>query len=303
MSRLVIAGYGFRGRQWHDHASGHRDFELAGVADPAPEAREHAERRGLRSWQGLDEALADAKPDAVIVASPPWEHAGHACSALGAGAAVLVEKPLALSAADATRVADAAAEAGLPALVGHNFRYRPTELALRSVLGQLGELRHMAVTSVRPAEATPAHMRSLAHAPLWDMGTHHLDLLRTRVGRAPDELSTLHDGSTYVMRLEWSGGPSAVYSLHTGGPVFHHHEWLQGDAAGLSLQPGRLRLLSPTRRLRRVRVGRRDRAEARLLDALARGGEAAMSARDAVATVAMVEAAVGSLAPAEEATL
>jgi predicted dehydrogenase len=157
-------------------------------------------------------------------------------------------------------------------------------------------------------------MGQVEHAPLWDIGTHHLDLLRTRVGRAPDEISAqvtrAETGVTYVLTLTWRDGPTAIYSHREGGPVFHHHEWLEGEHAGLSVDAGRVLIVSPTNRPRRVRVPRRDRAERRLLDALVQepsgAAATAMSAGESLGTLGMVEAAVRSLeleAPVEPAAL
>jgi hypothetical protein len=117
-------------------------------------------------------------------------------------------------------------------------------------------------------------------------------------------------GVTYVLTLTWRDGPTAIYSHREGGSVFHHHEWLEGERAGLSVDPGRVLIVSPNSRPRRVRVPRRDRAERRLLDALIQKppgpAAAAMSVSESLGTLGMVEAAVRSLeleAPVEPAVL
>lgn len=304
--RLLIAGYGVRGRQWHDHAQAHRDWDVVGVADPLSSARQRAARRAVPVWAELEQALAVTDADAVIVASPPQEHAAQAGEALAAGLAVLVEKPLGLSLDAAGEVVRQAQSASRPALVAHNFRHRPRELAVRAVLagGRLGALRHLAVVSARPAGVMAAHMRGLEHGPLWDLGVHHLDVLRARMGRVPDEMRAClvadgGDGATYALTLRWRDGPTAAYSHREGAPAFHHHEWIQGERAGLRVDPDRVLLVSPGHRPRRVRQARRDHSEQRLLDALLEeletGCPGAMSARDGLATVAMMQAALLSL--------
>lgn len=87
--------------------------------------RRHAEN--LRRL-GADVTLVDAEiglevpggHDGVVVASPTVHHAAHAASALGTGAAVFVEKPLATSVAEAEPIVAAAAGR---LMVGYNLRY------------------------------------------------------------------------------------------------------------------------------------------------------------------------------------
>ena len=60
---------------------------------------------GAGRWSAFEEVLADAAVEAVVLATPAREHAGQVERALAAGKHVLVEKPLALSAPEAERVA------------------------------------------------------------------------------------------------------------------------------------------------------------------------------------------------------
>src|SRR3990170_3235164 len=92
--RILLIGYGVRGRQWHDNCRRYRRFALAGAVDPDPQARNDAGAGGLAAWASLDEALAATRVDGAIVASPPADHPAGAIACLRAGAGVLVEKPL-----------------------------------------------------------------------------------------------------------------------------------------------------------------------------------------------------------------
>ena len=84
---------------------------------------------GAKVFPDLDAALGAVKADAALVVSPSALHAEHAIRALEAGLAVMLEKPFALTVADARRVLaqvadDGAAAAGgrelpLPALGAH----------------------------------------------------------------------------------------------------------------------------------------------------------------------------------------
>ena len=64
----------------------------------------------VRAYADLDAMAADPHIDAIYIATPNALHAEQALRIIGRGKAVLVEKPLATSVADAERIASAAAE-------------------------------------------------------------------------------------------------------------------------------------------------------------------------------------------------
>jgi predicted dehydrogenase len=303
-SGVLLVGLGRRGRSWNAVVGAHRGSHAAGVVDPDPTARAAAEAAGLPVWERLDDALGAAQADFAIVATPPELHVPQALACLGAGLGVLVEKPLAFTLDDAVAVADAADSAGLPALVGHNFRHRPLERTIRAALdaGAIGELRFAAAVSARPPRALP-----FDHSPLWDRGVHHVDLLRQRFGGTPDiveaQCTSSTDGVSYSLHLGWKGGGGAAeYALREGGRVYHHAEWLEGPDSALRITDGQVSLITTTRRPRRLRVRRGPAAETVLLDALLRRDASALGAREALGTIATLEAAVRSIAakrPAE----
>jgi predicted dehydrogenase len=90
----------------------------------------------------LDALLADPQIDAVYIGTPHTSHAEIAIAALAAGKHVLVEKPLATTAADARRVAGAARAAGRLAMEAMWTRYLPQSDILRRLLadGAVGEV-------------------------------------------------------------------------------------------------------------------------------------------------------------------
>jgi predicted dehydrogenase len=196
-------------------------------------------------------------------------------------------------------VADAADAAGRPAVVGHNFRHRALERTLRRALeaGAIGELRTATVSSARPAAAPVEGLPP--HAPLWDLGVHHLDLLRLRLGAQPDAVDAAvcpsADGVTYRLHLDWDGRAAADYWLREGASVYHHAEWLEGSRGALRTIDGRAWLVTPDHRPRRLRPPRGPDGKAVLLDALRRGDAGTVSAREALGTIASVEAAARSL--------
>jgi scyllo-inositol 2-dehydrogenase (NADP+) len=99
-------------------------FRIAGVFDVSEQRRaEIAEQLQATAYASYEEMLAEATIDLIVVATPPTFHAAHSIQALESGKHVIVEKPMALNAADADRMVDAAEQAGRRLVVNHNHRY------------------------------------------------------------------------------------------------------------------------------------------------------------------------------------
>ncbi|RIK68451.1 MAG: hypothetical protein DCC66_10365 [Planctomycetota bacterium] len=106
-------------------------------------AREFAGRFGAPAAYGsLDDLLRDPAVDAVYVALPNVLHAPTAIQCLNAGKHVLCDKPLAMSAAEACAMADAAQKADRTLSVLHQQRFHPANQRLLELIriGELGRL-------------------------------------------------------------------------------------------------------------------------------------------------------------------
>ena len=87
--------------------------ELLGVADNNTErAASFAERYGIKAYATYAEMLADPAIDAVCICTPSGMHAQNSLDALAANKHVVVEKPMALTTADADRMIRACRESG-----------------------------------------------------------------------------------------------------------------------------------------------------------------------------------------------
>ncbi len=106
-------------------------------------ARAFAEAHGIKRWHESHEALvADPQIDIVYVASPHSEHKRLALLAIAAGKHILVEKPVALTAAEAREIRDAARSAGVFAMEAMWTRYLPQTDVMMQLMddGTLGQL-------------------------------------------------------------------------------------------------------------------------------------------------------------------
>lgn len=131
--KVAVLGLGSAGAR---HAA---NLEALG-AEPVGWDPDPTRAPGLARAGSVEEALGGAA--AAVVASPSAAHAEQALAALEAGVAVLVEKPLAVNAADAERVAVAAEERGLVCGVAMNLRFHPAIGCLRELIagGELGRV-------------------------------------------------------------------------------------------------------------------------------------------------------------------
>lgn len=105
-----------------------------------------AERFALpRATDSLEELLRDPEVQAVYVATPHPLHERLALAAIAAGKHVLVEKPMATSAAGAQRIIDAARQQRVFLMEAYMYRCHPllTELISRLRAGAIGTLRHV----------------------------------------------------------------------------------------------------------------------------------------------------------------
>src|SRR5678809_1052151 len=111
--RVGIVGLGRSG--WDIHVQGlkaRKEFKVVAVADPLPERRAEAERElACRAHPDLKAMLKSGGLDVVVVASKSVDHGPHTLAALKAGCHVVCEKPMAMSAAEATAMIKAAKRA------------------------------------------------------------------------------------------------------------------------------------------------------------------------------------------------
>jgi predicted dehydrogenase len=155
-------------------------------------ARRVADRYGVpHVFARWDEMLERARPDIVVIATPPHLHAAIAARAFDLGAHVLCEKPLAMTRAEADAMAEAAARAKRIAMTGFNWRFTRAfqELRDRITQGAVGRVFHVSGRWLggRWADAAaPSTWRmdraQAGHGAMGDMGVHMIDMIRCVVG-------------------------------------------------------------------------------------------------------------------------
>jgi len=203
-TRVAVVGVGAVTQIAHLPAlAGRDDVAIAGICDAdLNKAQALARRFGVEYVSSdIEDLLGDTKPHAGVIATPNHLHEIHATIALSAGAAVLCERPLALTADGVGRVIAAQRRAGRPVVVGMNHRYRSDVQAVRAFVHgrELGRLigTRAGWYQFRPSRAELGwRLRSAESGggALLDLGLPLLDLgLWLAEGAQPREvLASLH---------------------------------------------------------------------------------------------------------------
>jgi len=252
--RVGIIGGGGMGRAHLAAYSRNEDTRPLWVADQmADRATAVAAEYALdNSGEDYHQLLEEAPVDVVSICLPTGVHAEAVEAAAAAGAHVMLEKPIALTLADADRVIAAVERAGVKLMLAYFRRFDAGWLAMRDLVmnGDLGRpvvqhsSRMRGVPTGRPWVLDPV----LGGGYLLEAGNHHLDFARWMWGdpvsveavvdrmapdtRVPDTLHAV---------LAFAGGARLVLNWCFGGPaeadVYHQVEWVIGPDGMLQLHP------------------------------------------------------------------
>lgn len=194
MSRLKISVIGAGNWGWNHVRTLHGmpDVELAAVCDTSAKRRDQLQRQfpGVPVTDSADKAMDAA--EAVVVATPAGDHAPLVRKAIERRLPAMVEKPFALSVADAEDVTERAAAAGVPVLVGHLLLFHPAIERLRTMVrgGELGTLYYLYSQRVNLGQIRPDENA------LWSFGPHDVSVALDLLGKAPVRVSA--QGRSYL---------------------------------------------------------------------------------------------------------
>jgi len=143
MVRAAIVGLGWWGKNLVNSVA---DSSALRFTTANTRTRQTAEafcrEKSLRWTSDLDEVLRDPAIDAVVFATPHSQHPDQVRRAAAAGKHVFVEKPFAMTLAEADSMLNAAERAGIVLAVGFNRRFHPSMARLRDAVrsGRLGTI-------------------------------------------------------------------------------------------------------------------------------------------------------------------
>lgn len=134
MAKVCVIGAG----QWgKNHVRVFHELgALRYVCDTQEAALKGIDFPGVIKTTSVDQALNDPEVDALVIASSAQTHFPLARRALDAGKHVLVEKPMAMTLAEANEMASLAREKGKVLMVGHLLRYHPAVRKLKQMISE-----------------------------------------------------------------------------------------------------------------------------------------------------------------------
>jgi len=171
-----VIGLGWMGKLHLRVYSELAGVNVVGVMDSDQTAlTEVRERFGVPTFDNLDELLAQPL-DAVSVCVPTVYHLPVGLKVMEAGVPLLIEKPLAASAAEGRQLLDKAREKNLPLMVGHIERFNPAVRRVKELVEDNG------VISIQIERVGPYPPRIQDVGVMRDLGSHDIDLVRFITG-------------------------------------------------------------------------------------------------------------------------
>ncbi len=171
--RVGVIGVGAMGQ---NHARVYSEIaDLVAIADPDEKAGGRAMNRFSTDYFASYQDLLKESLDAVSVCVPTQYHVPVALDAIRAGVAVLVEKPLAPTVAEAQKIVKAAKEAGVVLAVGHVERYNPATAVVKRQM-DAGTFGDLITVSSRRVSSFPTRIRDVG--VIMDLAVHDIDVMR-----------------------------------------------------------------------------------------------------------------------------
>jgi phthalate 4,5-cis-dihydrodiol dehydrogenase len=188
LTRLKIGmiGIGVGGAEILPAMEAMESIKVAAGADVVPETLDRFQERfpEAKTYASAEALCNDPDLDAVWVSSPNRFHAEHTILAANHGKHVVVEKPMAVTLADAQKMVDAAEKNGVKLLAGHTRAFTLPIRAMRKTIesGKYGRLRALNIWSysdwmLRPRTADELDLAQGGGIP-YRQGPHQVDTVR-----------------------------------------------------------------------------------------------------------------------------
>jgi len=326
--RIGIIGAGFMGRTNAEtvtrYLEGATLVAIAGGTRSEALAREY----GVRHESSVDALIARDDIDAVLISTPPADHAAQAIAAATHGKHVLLDKPMATTVAECDLVIEAARSAKVRLMIMFGQRFRICNFTAHRLIreGAIGDVRMI-------AERILAH-GGLGVLPAWQSearngGTflghavHNIDRIRWLTGAEVASVSAQvqrdptsgNEVSTFALLSLASGAMATIWSSwNVATPVFPGSAsgaWISGATGNLDLDAyGQLRLgvdgtwtvaaeqepidWQGEGMLSRVRMQAYQMQHQEFVDSILEGREPSVTGEDGRAAVAVAEAAYES---------
>lgn len=222
---IGIIGAGLIGRKHLAEIATHPDFDLVGIADINAE-QVAAENPAARVFADFRQMLDEARPNAVVIASPNQMHAENGVECARRGIHILIEKPVTDSLESAAKLVAAVRKTGIRTLVGHHRRHHQQVAALRSLIaeGRIGNI--VGVSAIWATYKPDSYFKAApwrtqaGGGPVLINLIHEIDFLRFAVGEISAVSATLSNRQrgfavedTAAILIEFENGAVGTFLL------------------------------------------------------------------------------------------
>lgn len=213
------------------------EMMLIGVTDVSVEGtKEIACLYNVKGFTNYIDLCECKDIDAVFILTPPSSHFEIAEIACENQKHIFCEKPIALNLDETEQMVKKARKANVTLMTGYMMRFSPNIRVLKEMLPLLGgnlKANTAYVLSLPPDKATFQYDRRLGGGALFDMGTHHVDLLRWFFGEAkPIDVDMKVEGDVDVLtrfQLRFNSGVTTLSEISWTSPVFENSIYIEGE--------------------------------------------------------------------------
>ncbi|MDX3659940.1 Gfo/Idh/MocA family oxidoreductase [Streptomyces sp. ID05-26A] len=233
--RIGLLGAGAVGAHHVRAAAGADGYTIAAICDVRREAAEALAASGVEVYDDHRTMITEANLDAVIITTPHALHAQQVVDAAEAGLHVLVEKPMATTVEDCSRMIEVCREAGVLLAVAHVIHFDPVAREARALIasGEFGE--PLLIAHRRSAHYEPNSRPAWFFDPVLagggivlNVGTHGLDRIQWFGGGTVRRVSSVvrgRDGidveTDSLALIELANGVTASVVLTSRGTPYY----------------------------------------------------------------------------------
>lgn len=205
----------------HIEAAKNNNLNFVAMCDIVPEAMwkkaDQFKLDTVRQYTDYKELLEKEKPELVAIATESGKHAAIALDCIAAGCNVIIEKPIALSIADANAIIEAGYKAGVVVCANHQNRFNKSVQYIRKAMeeGRFGKLSHGA-----------AHIR-------WNRGKDYYEQAPWRGTWAQDGGCLMNQCIHNIDLLRWMMGDDIDEVMAYTDQIMH--PYLEAEDLGLAL--------------------------------------------------------------------
>jgi predicted dehydrogenase len=191
--RLGLIGMGRHGMRYIRHIEELPETTLVAVCRRT-ETVTPATGPAIPCYTDYRQLIEDPNVDAVIAVTPPLINRDICLAAVHAKKPLLIEKPLATTAADASAMVQAARDAGITLMTAQTLRFDPAILACQAHRHEIGSPLYLTLTlRMEPGSGSPASSAFGGRGISLEIGVHLLDLVRFMMGDEVEEVRCVMD--------------------------------------------------------------------------------------------------------------